>query len=165
MKDVNSGDEWNWSKVSMEILDRIVQKIKVTPFSFVAKGEDRLAWKALSHGDFELKSEYQIATNGDVNCTPFPGQWVWKVNTLPKIQSFVWRCYHNGIGTRMCLARRGIQIDPMCPLCQFEPESIIHTLRDCEVVKNFWGYLKGEDFNSGFFLGNIQEWLSSNGHI
>lgn len=92
MKDVISGDGWNWSRVSMEIPDRIVQKIKATPFSLTARGEDRLAWKASNNGDFELKSAYQIATNGDVICTLFPGQWVWKVNTLPKIQSFIWRC-------------------------------------------------------------------------
>lgn len=59
VKDVISGDGWNWTRVSMEIPDRIVQKTKATPFSLTTRGKDRLAWKASNNGDFELKSAYQ----------------------------------------------------------------------------------------------------------
>ena len=33
--------------------------------------------------------------------------WIWKLETLPKIKTFLWRCIHNSIGVKTCLTRRG----------------------------------------------------------
>ncbi|KAK8992157.1 hypothetical protein V6N11_048252 [Hibiscus sabdariffa] len=34
--------------------------------------------------------------------------------------------------------RHGLSSDPFCPLCGVAPETILHTLRDCAVVRNIW---------------------------
>ena len=115
------------------------QYFKASPISLAARGQDRLAWGKSTHGGFELKSAYQIAIGNEV--APFSGQWEWKVNILPRIQTFVWMCLHNSIGIKECLAKRGVLVDPICPLCLSEPESIIHALRDCSKVREFWTQL------------------------
>ena len=88
---------------------------------------------------------------------------MWKVEALPRIQSFVWLCSHNSIGVKECLVRRGVSTDPTCPLCHRVPKSILHALRDCEVVKSFWLQLRADEISSGFFSEELQIWLKKNG--
>ena len=38
---------------------------------------------------------------------------------------------HNSITVKNCLARKGVMEEKSCPICQGEPESILHALRDC----------------------------------
>ena len=60
------------------------------------------------------------------------------------------------------LGSRGLNIDPTCELCGGSPESIIHTLRDCKVVKSMWRDLGIEDDNQDFFGLNLEAWLEKN---
>ena len=54
-------------------------------------------------------------------------------------------------------------MDPTCLLCLTQFESIIHALRDCRIVKNFWAQLEAEEVNTSLFSGNLQQWVSING--
>lgn len=98
-------------KKSIPIPESISNILKATLVSLAARGQDKLAWGKSTHGCFELKSGYQIAIGSEV--APFSGQWVWKVNILPWIQTFVWMCLHNIIGVKECLAKRGVPVDPL----------------------------------------------------
>lgn len=69
-----------------------------------------------------------------------------KIKILSKSQLFVWKCLRNSIGVKSCLAARGLNIDPLCPQCGVETETIIHALRDCEPVKSILRHL-GVDRN------------------
>ena len=106
----------------------------------VARSEDRLSWAANSHGKFDLNSAYKLATSGSVN-HEFEGDWIWKIKILPRIQFFVWKCFHNSIGVKGCLASRGVSSDPYCSRCRDEPKTIIHLLRDCGDSKELWKQL------------------------
>ena len=75
------------------------------PFALASRGEDNLTWKESEHGIFNLGSTYKIATSQG-NTNSFRGKWIWKVRILPRIQSFVWLCYHESIGVKECLIRR-----------------------------------------------------------
>ena len=96
------------------------------------------------------------------NSAQFEGSWIWKVKILPRIQSFVWLCLHNSIGVKDCLLTRGIVLENSCPLCHSTNESILHALRDCEVVKLIWSQLGVHDVDNFFFERDIQEWLKVN---
>lgn len=65
----------------------------------------------------------------------FDGDWIWKVPTIPKVKCFLWQCYHKSIPVRSVLAARGMHITPLCQLCEEDPESFVHVLRDCRVAK------------------------------
>ena len=88
---------------------------------------------------------------------------MWKANILPHIQTLVWMCLHSNIGVKECLTKRGVLVDPTCPLYPCESESIIHALRDCRIIRNVWTQLGAEEINSSFFSGNLQHWITTNG--
>ncbi|KAK9990806.1 hypothetical protein SO802_025791 [Lithocarpus litseifolius] len=68
------------------------------PHSQVANEEDRIIWDASSNGEFNLSSAYTLA-NGEAPQS-FNGKWIWKLKVLPRIQFFIWMCFHNSIATR-----------------------------------------------------------------
>lgn len=54
-------------------------------------------------------------------------------------------------------------MDPRCPFCLSEPESIIRALTDCRMVRNFWAQLGAKEVKTLFFSGNLQDWVTTNG--
>nr|POF06207.1 hypothetical protein CFP56_34447 [Quercus suber] len=50
----------------------------------------------------------------------------------------LWRCAHDSIGVKVCLARRGVVDEELCPICQGELESVLYALRDYAWVKVVW---------------------------
>ena len=121
----------------MDLPIDIIRELQATSIPITARVEDRLAWKFSTQGEFDLKSAYLLTLEPTVE-VPFRRKWVWKLKTLPRIQAFVWRCMNQSIGVKQCLLARGIPTDPRCPCCHDEPETILHTLRDCPVSKNVW---------------------------
>ena len=109
-----SANGWNWDKISLELPSRIKMEVQATPYVIAARSEDRLAWSNNFHGKFDLKSAYNLATPSD-ECHEFKGHWIWKSKIIPRIQFFVWKCFHNSIGVKACLASRGINLDSLCP--------------------------------------------------
>ena len=82
----------------------------------MSRGQDRLAWSSNPRGTFDLKSAYSPATTEEAT-PPFSSSWIWKLDMLPKIRTFLWRCQHNSIGVKSFLARRGVDIDELYLLC------------------------------------------------
>ena len=132
--------------------------------SIVGGGKDRLAWVGNARGMFDLKSAYSLAKEAD-SMQPFNTSWIWKSETLPKIKTFLWRCVRNSIGVKYCLAKRGMVVDEGCPICQREPETILHALRDCQKAKQVWIQFGVKQTNRDFWMSNLQEWLQSNGKV
>ena len=62
-----------------------------------------------------------------------------------------------------CLVRRGIVEEEDCPICQGEPETILHALWDYCGVKSVWSRLGVRSSNIVFWDSNLQEWLNFNG--
>ena len=88
---------------------------QATPTAFTSKGIDKLPRENSSKGTFDLKSAYKIAM-GFMDASPFSTKWIWKANTLPRIKTFLWLCAHNSIGVKVCLEKRGVVNDNICPL-------------------------------------------------
>lgn len=91
-------------------------------------------WRDSLQGEFNMKSAYRLAVGLDQNLE-YSGHWIWKLQSLLKIQFFLWKCAHNIIGVNDCLIARSVNIDPFCPLCRKEPETIMHALQDCDLVR------------------------------
>ena len=136
-------------------------EINSIPYSVRStNGEDRLNWNGANRGDFDLKSTYAIATECSDEGGVFTGTWVWKVDTLPRIKTFMWQCLHNSIRMGECLVRRCLSEPDICPLCQRELETI-HRLRNCEAAKNTWSRL-GITLNNNFYKESPHHWLEKN---
>jgi len=53
-------------------------------------------------------------------------KWIWKIDTMPKIQVFLWQMCLNALPIRGTFFRRMGHIDPTCPLCNDDIETIDH---------------------------------------
>ena len=85
---VDFSGRWDWSSIQMIFTEEVYRDIKAIPVLLFVRLEDRLSWKYLAKGDFELKSAYRLVTD-PLRDVPFNGKWIWKLKTLPKIQMFV----------------------------------------------------------------------------
>ena len=147
--------------LGFELPAEIKSIIQATPMSIAGGGRDRIAWIGNPRGIFDLKSAYSLTRETDTMCS-INARWIWKSETLPKIKTFLWRCVHNSIGVKTCLAKRGIVGEERCPICQREPETILHALRDCTRAKQAWIQLGVKETSGDFWLSNLQEWLQIN---
>ena len=88
VKDVFLPHRWNWSNIPFDLPLDIKESIKAVPLPIVSRSGDKLAWKGSSNGDFSSKGAYLLATKHS-EAILFPGAWIWKLTTLPKIQMFL----------------------------------------------------------------------------
>lgn len=54
---------------------------------------------------------------------------------------------------------QGVSPCDLCPHCPEYPETVMHSLRDCEVLKNLWSRVVSEDELSKFFSLGLHAWL------
>lgn len=63
---------------------------------------------------------------------------LWKLNCPNKVKHFLWRMTHNSHPLRMNLARKGMKIDTICPVCKRKDEDGGHLFFKCKYAKNVW---------------------------
>ena len=150
LKDVISLGRWDWSKIPFNLPLGIRDEIQATSIPLVARNNDKLAWKYSPKGSFDMGRDYLITTNL-MEAKSFACSWIWKLQILPRIQMFIWRCMHNSIAVKEVVAKRGILLDTSCPMCQFDSESLTQALWDCSMVKPVWLQLGTHCLNPSFF--------------
>ena len=135
--DIRDNHEWNWENLSFVLPSTIKDKIRVVPCQEFVDENDVILWKHTKDGEFTVNSAYLqiIGDAGDGNT--FRGNWVWKMDTYPKIVSFLWLCLHNSIPIREVLAARGINCSKLCPICREQDELLAHWLRVCSFARQF----------------------------
>jgi hypothetical protein len=89
--------------------------------------EDLWAWHPTPNGQFSVKSAYKLfrndlekpSTSGEVVACTLAFNWnmIWKAQISPQAKQFLWRLAHNSLPHRWNILRRGIDIDPLCPMC------------------------------------------------
>ena len=130
VSDLCCGQEWKWELISFDLPQFIKEKIKAIPIQMFGSGRDMVMWKFSMNGEFTTNSAYRLANQGEETAMQFNGQWIWKLDILPRITNFLCLCLHGCIPVKEVLAVRGINCDKLCPLCREQDESIIHLLRD-----------------------------------
>lgn len=112
--------------------------------------QDRLIWKHTPHGQFSVKSGYQIAKEKRLQLTGEEGSsattenertlWgkIWGLNIKKKVQHFLWRACNNCLPTGVSLQKRGIRTDGMCKHCGEELETIEHLFFHCPKAQLIW---------------------------
>ena len=161
VKDVARLDGWDWNLLQIEIPKNIRREVQATPISCVVRNKDRIAWNLSPKGSFDLISAYLLT------CEPLPnpvfnGKWIWKLDTLLRIQTFIWKCMRLSIGVRECLQARGMLVENLCPHYNKSSESILHALRDCHILKAIWHQLGISYQDNVFYLANLQDWIMAN---
>ena len=67
--------------------------------------------------------------------------WIWKLNALPRIKTFLWMCAHGSMRVKAWLVRREVVEEESCSICQGTSESILHAISDCHKIKEVWRQL------------------------
>lgn len=122
------------------------------------------------NGIYTVKSGYWVAKDQEKDLPiKDPGMsyvvpnslWknVWRLSIPPKIQHFVWRICVGAVATRSALFKRKCAVNPMCPICLVEEETLEHLLFLCPWTKSCWfGYPLGIKFNR-WTMRRCDAWL------
>ena len=162
MEDIHGDYSWKWELLSFDLPESIKDKIKAIPIQNYGIREDTIMWKHTLDGEFSNKSAYLLSFKGENSSPVFKGAWIWKLDILPKITTFLWLCLHNSIPVKEVLASRGIMCDKICPLCKSQEETILHLLRDCELARDCWRKLEVPPMLVSYFSRNLEDWLQAN---
>ncbi|KAK7258703.1 hypothetical protein RIF29_24285 [Crotalaria pallida] len=131
-------------------------------------GDDCLAWIADSSGCFSVKSAYSIlmkpVTDNPSNPSNLNDNFnlLWKWEGPQRIRSFMWLLCHGRLLTNEERVKRGMGISNLCHRCNSAPETILHMIRDCPMVKSFWRSLLHTNHSEPFFTDNLASWISMN---
>ena len=145
------------------LLERVRNLVRATPFALNQETEDSLAWAFSKDGLFSLQSAYLLARGSNpLNLGISSMSWIWKADTHPRIQFFMWMCSHNSLPTSEILGLRGLNLNPICTICHQENESVDHLLRRCNVAQDLWRKLKVPRELLFTFDQLVEKWLELN---
>ena len=126
--------------------------------------EDTLIQKFSQVGEFNSASAYLLAILDDNQSYPFPEEWIQKMDTLPRICSFLWLCHHNSVPVREVIANasRVIECNTVCPLCRNCNKSILHLLRECPYAMQIQRKIGIPVPLEALFRLDVLQWLKVN---
>ncbi|KAJ1440340.1 Ribonuclease H domain [Sesbania bispinosa] len=87
---------------------------------------------------------------------------IWSWQGPPRIYSFVWKAIQGRLLTNSERLRRGMTNSDLCLRCQSALETLIHLLRDCDVVAKLLESLIDQSNWSSFFSLGQDQWIRKN---
>ncbi|GLT95486.1 hypothetical protein SLE2022_131660 [Rubroshorea leprosula] len=118
--------------IAYQLPKDILDQILAVPISFSSNRDDTLSWKGGLDGSFSPSHAYLIVRNLPPS-TKDDWRWIWKSQTFPKIQTFIWLLSHERLKCFEFLNKLGITPSATCPRCHAAVESVEHLIRDCPV--------------------------------
>jgi ribonuclease HI len=112
---------------------------------------DAQIWRCTNTGIFSVKSAYHLAKEMETRDTPEgscgkkdSNLWktLWKLPIPNAAKNFFWRACQNILPTKDNLLRKKVVKEPYCPICEKEPETVLHALWACPAAADIWGNCK-----------------------
>lgn len=75
---------------------------------------------------------------------------------------FGWLLGHNGVLSKVNLARRNLCINVKCSQCEVNEETTLHLFRDCIIAKKLWHEIVPSPAWNLFFNCDYKEWIYLN---
>lgn len=97
---------------------------------------DSVIWKPNFSGSYTVESYYNLQRRIGAKVT-----WdsiVWSPQIPPKYSFCHWLLRRKALKTRTLLARRGMTIDVICPLCCLQGEDYSHLFFQCNYSRSVW---------------------------
>ncbi|KAH9754587.1 putative reverse transcriptase/RNA-dependent DNA polymerase [Citrus sinensis] len=139
-------DENNWdvAKLNQHFMQEDTEAILKIPLPRSQK-VDEMLWHYDKHGEYSVRSEYQIALKLKAPDEPSSSgsnskRWkvVWSMELPEKMKIFMWRAARNLLPTAENLWKRKCLKDPICQGCNREVETVRHALLDCKAARKIW---------------------------
>lgn len=136
--------EWRQPLLNVLFPMEVVGAIK-SIYILVQEVEDELVWEHTKNGKFSVKSAYLFRFEAQFGeLVRQEGQrfqlWdkVWGLGLPPKFLLFVWNVIHRILAVKDALRRRNVIVDPICPLCGLDEETIEHLFLNCNFAQRVW---------------------------
>jgi hypothetical protein len=104
--------------------------------------EDQLVWDDDIHGNYNVKSGYNLLLQPRIEAMTIQEneawKWLWKIKAPPKTKHLLWRICKACLPTRKRLQEKHVQCPTSCPLCDLEEESDWHMIYGCESSQRAW---------------------------
>lgn len=131
----------------------------------VTSREDFWVWRYNKSGKYTVKSGYWLALQEKtkvlrqtIEALPLINglkAQAWKVQTAPKIKTFIWKALSQALPVSDCLKDRGLKCDERCQLCGFEGETVNHVLFGCHQARKCWALSNIPNPQNGFSDSSI----------
>lgn len=163
-----SNCSWNIEILRILFDHQTVVKILQTPIQWFG-GVDKIWWPFTRSGEYTVKTRYWRFKNQEMRLdyTTPPQEnvqqktWmsIWKVHAPQKIKIFLWKLCHDILPVKENLRKRRLSEEGVCPVYKQGPETVEHTLLQCQWTRPIWFGLqcgiRMENSNSS----NITAWL------
>lgn len=125
-----------------------VKAVEAIPVS-LAGTDDKLFWSFYRDVAYTVKSVYYSARVGQAgrvssgacfsyHCPKVLWKAVWSDVFPPKVQHFLWRACSGALATGGNPFKRRCCLNPSCPVCDSEEESVEHLLLTCDWAQKVW---------------------------
>ncbi|CAJ2643912.1 unnamed protein product [Trifolium pratense] len=125
---------WNKEKIESLFPMHIANSILDVPLHDMFE-EDKLVWFDDLHGQYSVKSGYNLMLNctGAVEGLTSHSDWktLWKIQAPPKAKHLLWRICKGCLPTRIRLQERRVPCLLSCSLCDLSNEDDWHILFEC----------------------------------
>lgn len=122
--------------------------------------EDEIVWQWTPNGEYSIQSAYNAQFIGHTKVTTF--HLVWKAMAEPKWRIFTWILLQKKILTADNLEKMGRPHNPICTLCNREPETPTHLCKECDYTKETWDKLRtwlgGANLPPTSVASTLNEW-------
>ena len=133
--------EWNGMLITHIFPPSIENQILSIPLS-LAGNQDNFIWPHAEDGVYSCKTGYKFLKQNQVLAAAStsisvaqlqPTTWkkVWSFAALPRCKELAWRCCNNILPVKTQLSVRGMDVDPLCPVCIEYEETALHILFHC----------------------------------
>ncbi|XP_042972999.1 uncharacterized protein LOC122304801 [Carya illinoinensis] len=119
---------------------------------------DKQIWGLTKDGIFSVRSAYHLEVSrkkresGEMSAgISIDWKGVWRLNVPGVVKVFLWKPLNDSLPTRWNLFKRKVVKNPICPVCEFEVESVTHSLWSCKGAMDVWAERKSP----------VQKWASS----
>ncbi|PNX97917.1 ribonuclease H [Trifolium pratense] len=158
---VGNDGYWNWNMLQDWMPANLRYKLAAILPPNAENGKDELAGMGGNCVSFSVSSMYQKLR--DFNMDEEDPIWrnIWKLQVPERVRSFVWRVKWERLLTNSLKHRMGLT-SAVCCFCGMADETILHALRDCSIVQQFWQQIVPQEVRGAFFMSSLQNWLHIN---
>lgn len=153
--------EWDL-EVLQDVLNERDQSQVLNITLYESNQEDKIFWLPEESGIYSVKSAYRFlqAKKGDWNVEENDRIWrdLWSTRAPPKTLNLTWRALSDCLPSLVQLQLKRVPIHTLCPVCQEEEESTLHSLVLCNFARQcWWILLPGVQFQETM---SFKSWLS-----
>ncbi|KAK2395425.1 hypothetical protein QL285_057163 [Trifolium repens] len=164
---VGQPPKWNYDLIDQTFMSFEGELIKQIPLIREVQ-EDKVMWMHSRDGNYSVKTGYQALSRwrerrkeGPSDTTYQNKIWsrIWKIHTIPRHQTLLWRILNDTVPVRCELFKKGVHCSIICPRCNLREETITHTFGECSRITKVWfGSKLNINLSQGSSL-SFKDWL------